>query len=275
MIYESYADVYSGIRKELAENGDVVPSRIGETKEILACKFTLTNPRARLGYHPDRGFNLPFAIAETVFDVTGINNVDYLAAFNNKVRDYSDNGYFFHGAYGPRVGPNLPQLIEELKNENSRRAVVSIYNTHDLFVNTKDVPCTLTLQFLIRENKLHMIVSMRSNDFFWGLQYDLFRFTMLQEVLANELEIDVGNYYHISGSMHVYEWHYELLDNVKSMENVEMPPNDLVISDYMNMVGPPYSGTLSLTGIPAILYKKQASLPKEELPYWSQKFFKK
>src|SRR5690606_23041711 len=68
-------------------------------------------------------------------------------------------------------------------------------------------------------NKLHMITSMRSNDFIFGFQYDVVMFTMLQETIANSLGIDVGNYIHNAGSMHVYKDYpsfngYEMLEEM-------------------------------------------------------------
>jgi len=239
MIVNSYAELYQKLRGELLEDGQkvVIEKKGVETLELNACHFTLMNPRARLGFHKDRGFNLPFALFEFLCDVTGTNDVKLTKAINLKAAEYSDNGLNFYGAYGPRISPHLPKIIEILKNDKqSRQAVITINNSVDMYVNTKDIPCTLSLQFLIRNDKLNLIASMRSNDFFWGLQYDLFRFTLLQEIIANELEIDVGWYYHIAGSLHVYEYHYEMLENIKKMKSIEMPSYNLCLSECFDII---------------------------------------
>ena len=70
--------------------------------------------------------------------------------------------------------------------------------------NTKDVTCTFILQFFIRNNKLDLIVNMRSNDLMFGTTYDVFMFTFLQELMAAELGIDVGVYKHVANNMHIY-----------------------------------------------------------------------
>jgi len=91
----------------------------------------------------------------------------------------------------------------------------------------KDSPCACTLQFLIREEQLHLIVHMRSNDAIWGLPYDMFLFTMLQELLANELGTPLGTYTHIVGSLHLYEHHFELARGIlksRPEHSFEMPP---------------------------------------------------
>lgn len=230
LVVANYAELYHDLRLLLL-NSDIVSSRICDTKEAIGVKFTLINPRARLGYHKDRGFNLPFALSEFIFDVSGMNDVVVSGSINKKTFDYSDYGNTFHGAYGPRISPHLGKIIEILKRDsNSRQAVINIYNSQDMYANTKDIPCTISLQFFVRNKKLDMIVSMRSNDFFWGLQYDLFRFTMLQEVIAYELGVGLGCYHHLAGSLHVYKHHWEMLDKIEDMESVEMPSLNLGIS---------------------------------------------
>lgn len=232
MIVSSYSELYSLMRDLFLKKAPVVSSRICDTKEFIGFNFELTNPRARLGYNARRGFNLPFALSEFIFDVAGVNDVFLSASVNAKTLDYSDDGNTFHGAYGPKISPNIGRIIEMLKvDKNCRQAVITIYNSTDMYVKTKDIPCTLSLQFLIRNDKLNMICSMRSNDFFFGLQYDLFRFTMLQELIANELGIDVGSYYHLAGSMHVYKYHWEMLEDILEMESILMPELNMRVCD--------------------------------------------
>ncbi len=74
----------------------------------------------------------------------------------------------------------------------------------------EEVPCTLNLQYLIRDDKLQAVTYMRSQDAFNVLPYDFFIFTMLQEYLLNRLkpehpEFQLGRYNHYSGSFHVYQ----------------------------------------------------------------------
>jgi len=68
----------------------------------------------------------------------------------------------------------------------------------------KDIPCTNTIQYLVREDRLHTVVSMRSNDAWLGLVHDVFAFTMLQEIVARALGIEVGTYFHFVASLHLY-----------------------------------------------------------------------
>ena len=45
---------------------------------------------------------------------------------------------------------------------------------------------------------------MRSNDVYLGLPHDIFCFTMLQEIMARGLDVNIGRYIHTIGSLHLY-----------------------------------------------------------------------
>jgi len=92
--------------------------------------------------------------------------------------------------------------------------------------STKDSPCTTTLQFFVRDQRVHAVVYMRSNDVIWGLPYDVFVFSVLQEMLACDLGCEVGTYTHIAGSLHLYERHFELANRILQSpvsSSIEMP----------------------------------------------------
>jgi thymidylate synthase len=97
-------------------------------------------------------------------------------------------------------------MVDLLKRKtHSRRAVIQLFDANDLVEDHKDVPCTCSLQFMIRHQQLNLHVSMRSNDAFFGLAHDVFCFTMLQEILARELSVELGRYTHVAGSLHLYK----------------------------------------------------------------------
>ena len=55
---------------------------------------------------------------------------------------------------------------------------------------------------------------MRSNDAVWGLPYDVFLFTFIQELLSVRLGVQLGTYFHFATSLHIYERHFELAREV-------------------------------------------------------------
>jgi thymidylate synthase len=124
------------------------------------------------------------------------------------------------------VGPSQGALLHH--DESSRRAVL-LFNGPDDHLNpmARDIPCACTLQFLIRDGCLEAIAYMRSNDAILGLPYDVFLFTMLQELLACELGISLGVYHHIAGSLHLYERHLKFGRRIVEAglgSEFEMPP---------------------------------------------------
>jgi thymidylate synthase len=92
------------------------------------------------------------------------------------------------------------------RKNGSRRVVIQLYEAKDLLEDDGvDIPCTTTMQFHRRDDILHMSVTMRSNDAYLGLPHDVFCFTMLQELVAAELGLELGEYIHMVGSMHLYD----------------------------------------------------------------------
>lgn len=218
---DSFAEAYTQIRTALLDAPHAAPRGLN-TRELLGVTIHLRNPRSRLIYHPNRKYSLPLMCAEATCLFTPSNALAPLAYINPRMKQFSDDGHTLYGAYGARIHTSLRRIIKKLKSdEESRQAILMIARPEDLFATTKDFPCTMTIQFLLRENKLHMFVNMRSNDFWWGTQYDIPVFAVLQEVLANELECAVGTYQHSTASMHVYEHFVPSLEFIDQVIPVE------------------------------------------------------
>jgi thymidylate synthase len=97
-------------------------------------------------------------------------------------------------------------VIDRLRDRpDTRRAVISILEPSDLAPNLAEAPCTTALQFIRRRERLHMVAVMRSNDAYLGFPHDVFCFTMIQELVARSLGIQVGEYHHFATSLHLYE----------------------------------------------------------------------
>lgn len=218
---ESFANAYKYLRHQLSTHGRIEAPRGLVTKELLHVTFEITNPRSRLWFHPDRKFSLPFACAEATLLFDPSNYVETIAFFNQRMRRFSDDGVHLYGDYGKRIAHYLPDLVRKLREDPStRQAIIPILRIDDIRAETKDFPCTSLLHFLIRDQKLHLFVSMRSNDLYWGTGYDVFVFTVLQEILANELDIELGSYYHTVHSLHVYERHFEWLETMDAVQPI-------------------------------------------------------
>src|SRR5690606_18825384 len=135
---------------------------------------------------------------ELLWYLSGSNKLDFICYYLRHYKKFSDDGKTIHGGYGPRLfdlrGNNQIENIISLlrRKRDSRQAVIQLFDANDLAEEHKDIPCTCTLQFLVRQDRLHLVTSMRSNDAFWGLPHDIFSFTMLQEIMARSLDLEIG-----------------------------------------------------------------------------------
>lgn len=204
-------------------------------KENIATTLTLFNPRARLLANPEREVNYGFGVGEFLWYWAGRQDLASMLYYNKRMKDFSDDGAILNSAYGYRLKTEtygaayMSQWLAcketLLKDNDSRRALLLINRPQDQALavqfGSKDVPCTLSLQFFIREGRLHLHAHMRSNDAFWGLTYDLFSFTLFQECMLLELQaagmkdLKLGQYIHTAGSLHIYERHFDMADSVE------------------------------------------------------------
>lgn len=200
-------DLYKAL---LATDGRNEGGTRGPSKELLGVTLRIGNPRARLSRSEDRG--KPFsAVGELLWYLSGSDRLDFIEPYIPRYRDDAVDG-ILPGAYGPRLFAmrgsinqidNVSKLL--IEKPGSRRAVIQLFDAEDIAIHKREIPCTSTLQFHLRNGVLHMSVTMRSNDAYWGLPHDVFCFTMIQEMMARRLGAELGEYIHHAGSMHVYD----------------------------------------------------------------------
>jgi thymidylate synthase len=182
--------------------------------ERIGVQLRVENSYQNLICDAQRGLNYRFAVAEFLWILAGLDRLDVLTKYNKNMAEFSDDGVTLTGAYGPRLKTQWPWLLKRLTDDlESRQGVVSIWTPKP--ESSKDVPCTLSAQYLVRDGKLHTVMTMRSSDAWWGIPYDFFTFTMLANVLAAALSqskrtaITLGSLVLNMGSSHLYEPHWE------------------------------------------------------------------
>ena len=168
--------------------------------------FDMTQP---LVTSVGRKLSLKYAFGEAWWILSGKDDVESLARYNAKIRNYSDDGKTFFGAYGPPIFHQLPYVVDKLAHDqSSRQATLTIWRPAPQ--STKDVPCTVAIQFLIRGNKLHCIDTMRSSDAWLGWPYDVFTFSCLSTYVLLRLRelgllsLELGTLIMQCGSQHIY-----------------------------------------------------------------------
>ncbi len=234
-IFDSLDNAYVSVLSSLLSNGQPVAPRGSKTLELFPSAFTLNRPRNRCVANPERRWNLPLAIGEFCWHISGSNELQFIGYYAKRWREFAEDGSTIRGScYGHRIfsqssdsRSQWQQLVELLRADpQSRRAILNFQMRAEDLITDKDIPCANTMQFLVRDSRLHAIVSMRSNDAIWGLPYDVFLFTMFQELLASELRLPLGTYTHTVGSLHLYERHFDLAQRIIRLPVVradEMP----------------------------------------------------
>lgn len=184
--------------------GKIVSPRNSTTLELDGpVAITVHDLQNNIVTNPFRKPNYAFGLAEILQIWSGDNRVDRVGYYNKRIRDYSDDGKTFYGAYGPPFRGQLDYVLQALrKDRDTRQAVITIWRQNPS--SSKDIPCTVMMHFLIRDMLLDLIVYMRSNDIWLGFTYDAYVFTTLQKAIAANLGVSVGKYTHIAGSMHLY-----------------------------------------------------------------------
>ena len=171
---------------------------------------------------PERKLSYSFMFGEAAWMLEGRNDVESVSKYVDGVKRFSDDGETFFGAYGPKILTQWSYVIKTLvTDKDSRQAVINIWRENP--GSSKDIPCTLSLQFFLREASdelwLHTVASMRSNDAWLGTPYDTFNFSAISFWIAlhlnrNGIKCKVGSLNIQAGSRHIYETDFKKLDSL-------------------------------------------------------------
>ncbi len=216
------------IRDALARNTNknwrIIAPRQGKTTFEYRSPVTTvyTRPRERAMFNFVRDANPFFHVMEALWMLAGRADVEFLSQFNSNIHKFSDDGKYFHGAYGERLRRPVDQLDAIIKHlshhPDSRRAVAAMWDpVKDLNADRLDIPCNTHIYFKIRDAHLDMTVCCRSNDMIWGCYgANYVHFSFFQEYVARGIGIGMGEYRHVSDSFHIYE------DNPSWQKHVEL-----------------------------------------------------
>jgi thymidylate synthase len=225
---------------QIMRNGTLVESRAGNTKELLYPHITLLEPWRREILTPKRRASVTAQIMETVWVLSGRNDIAFIQPYLKRAADFSDDGRVWRAGYGPRLRnwqgvDQIRETIDLLTQDNgTRRAVMSLWSPEDDYAPSKDIPCNNWLHFLVRDGKLHLHVAIRSNDLIWGWSgINAFEWSALQEIVASIVGVEVGTLEFSISSLHIYERHFQRAEQLASMQfqdDVEASPRTAIKS---------------------------------------------
>jgi thymidylate synthase len=218
-----------GLYQVLREHGTLLSPRGEQTLEIENFTYSVA-PFVRFNSFEGRNFNLSYLKREFTwyvranpFDLSIANHAAQWGKIVANGKLNSNYGSYWFGTQGVKY---IMQTLQA--DPMSRRAVIPMYGTdldhtaHD----AKDVPCTIAIEFRIRNCELHTRVIMRSQDILWGMANDLPTFSFLQELVAVLLNVSIGTLTVSVGSFHVYESRMEMFNSILSHKQ-HVPLTDL------------------------------------------------
>jgi thymidylate synthase len=142
-----------------------------------------------------------------------------------------------HGDLGPVYGKQwrswptpdgghidqIAQLLDQIRrNPDSRRLIVSAWNVADI-PSMALPPCHAFMQFYVAEGKLSCQLYQRSADIFLGVPFNIASYALLTHLVAQQCDLDVGDFVWTGGDCHLYSNHFEQVELQLSREPYPYP----------------------------------------------------
>jgi thymidylate synthase len=131
----------------------------------------------------------------------------------------------FGGRYPARDGVDqIARLVREIQeNPNSRRLIVTGWDPR--VADAVDLPpCHTLFQFKIERGRtLHCQLYQRSADAFLGVPFNISSYALLTQMLAHACELEVGDFIHTFGDLHIYRNHLAQVEELLSREPLPLP----------------------------------------------------
>lgn len=239
---------YLELLQHILDNGNEKTDRTGTgTKSIFGYQ---------LRYDVSQGFPLVTTkkvhvksiIHELLWFLKGDTNVKYLQDHDVKIwNEWADENGNLGPVYGAQwrswkgadgnVIDQISEVITQIKeNPDSRRLIVSAWNVAEV-PNMALAPCHAMFQFYVAEGKLSLQLYQRSADVFLGVPFNIASYALLLMMVAQVCELEVGDYIHSFGDVHIYNNHLEqvkkqLSRTPKALPVIKLNPEIKNIFDF-------------------------------------------
>jgi thymidylate synthase len=178
--------------------------------------------------------HLKSVVHELLWFLKGETNIAYLKENGVRIWDeWADENGDLGPVYGSQWrawespdGTKIDQIskvIEAIKtNPDSRRHIVSAWNVAEVD-NMKLPPCHFVFQFYVAGGKLSCMLTMRSVDTFLGLPFNIASYSLLTHMVAQQCDLEVGDFIWSGGDVHIYSNHMEQVRTQLAREPFELP----------------------------------------------------
>jgi len=222
-------------------------------------------------------------VHELLWFLSGSSNIDYLKQhdvriWNEWANEDGELGPIYgvlwrhwQGANGKRYD-QITELLQQMRDKpNSRRHIITAWEPTLLpkeelspqqnVQNKRQAlaPCHCFIQFFIANNRLSCQLYQRSADAFLGVPFNIASYSLLTHMIAQVLQLEVGEFIHTFGDLHIYDNHIEqvktqLQRNPKPLATLQLNPKitDLFAFQYEDITLQNYQHHPTLKGKVAV-----------------------
>lgn len=181
------------IRFNLAEGFPLVTTKKLHTRSIIYELLWFLSGSTNIGYLKDNGV--------TIWDEWADENGDLGPVYGHQWRSWA--------AADGRTIDQIANLVETIKtNPDSRRMIVSAWNPGEIDRMALP-PCHCLWQVYVADGKLSCQLYQRSCDLFLGVPFNIASYSLLTHMLAQQCDLDVGDFVWTGGDCHIYDNHIE------------------------------------------------------------------
>lgn len=239
---------YHDLLQHILDNGTDKTDRTGTgTRSVFGYQ---------LRYNLSEGFplvttkkvHLKSIIYELLWFLNGDTNIKYLtdngvSIWNEWADENGDLGPVYGAQWRSWAGADgkivdqISEVIDQIKkNPDSRRLIVSAWNVAEI-PNMALAPCHAMFQFYVADGKLSLQLYQRSADVFLGVPFNIASYALLLMMVAQVCDLEVGDYVHTFGDVHIYNNHFEqvkkqLSRTPKALPTMKINPEIKNIFDF-------------------------------------------
>ena len=239
---------YLELLRHIKENGTDKTDRTGTgTRSVFGyqMRFDLSQGFPLV---TTKKLHLKSIIYELLWFLKGDTNIKYLKDNGVSIWDewadengdlgpvYGAQWRSWQGANGKTID-QITEVIDQIKkNPDSRRLIVSAWNVAEI-PNMALAPCHAMFQFYVADGKLSLQLYQRSADVFLGVPLNIASYALLLMMMAQVCDLEVGEFVHTFGDVHIYNNHFEQVEKQlsrepKSLPTIKLNPNIKNIFDF-------------------------------------------
>jgi thymidylate synthase len=219
--------------RALLEKGRPRSARGLKTIELEDAYLVLEDPAQPVCHLPERHISEKYLHGEQDWYKSGSLWAKDIASYGSMWESLADSNGTINSNYGYLAllqkwsgKSQYEWCVDPLRRDpQTRQAVINYNQPVHKYIDVKDFPCTMFQQFSLAgfdcAPELESLVVMRSNDLMFGLTYDMPWFCYLQLKLAKELGYDPGEYRHFAASLHVYDKHMAMLQDIAKVKKYD------------------------------------------------------